>query len=50
MEPDRSCDEAEGEGIIGDTFWEVDGLKSWGGGPGWEAVGGVFCREGSWEG
>lgn len=28
MEPERSCGEAEGEGTIGETFWEVDGLKS----------------------
>ncbi len=47
MEPERSCGEAEGEGTMGETFWEVDGLKSWGGGPGWDALGGVFCREGS---
>lgn len=47
MEPERSCGEADEGGAIGETFSEVDGLKTWGGGPGWEADDGVFWRDGS---
>lgn len=34
IEPERSCGEAEADGTMGETFSEVDRLKSCGGGPG----------------
>jgi hypothetical protein len=39
MDSARPCDDVGGDGTIGETFWEVDGWKSWVGGPGWGATG-----------